>query len=275
MEFSTLVTGIDFGEGPRWHDDRLWYSDFYQHEIRSVDMAGNQRVEYVIDGQPSGLGWLPDGRLLVVSMVSQQVLRVEPDGSIVTHADLSGLVNHKCNDMIVDDDGHAWVGNFGFDLEAGDEMAPTRLVHVRPDGHVAMVGDDLLFPNGAVITDDTTTLIVGETFGGKYTAFPIAADKSLGDGYVWADVPGTFPDGCGLDKGGGIWFADAAGQRCLRVEQGGEVTNEIATTQPVFACALGGPNGQHLFALTAKGSQPSDVAGMGSGRLEICDLNAS
>lgn len=272
MTFATLVTGIDFGEGPRWRDDRLWYSDFYQHQVRSVDLAGNERVELEIDDQPSGLGWLPDGRLLVVAMRSQRVLRVEPDGTVVTHADLSGLVDNLCNDMVIDDDGHAWVGNFGFDLVAGGPFATTRLVHVTPDGVAAMVGDELAFPNGAVITPDGATLIVGETFGSQYRAFTIGADKSLTHGRVWARVEGSFPDGCALDADGGIWFADAAGSRCLRVQEGGAVTHELTTPQPVYACMLGGPDGRTLFALTAVDFHPDKAAGTATGTIEIATV---
>ncbi len=274
MTFTTLVSGIDFGEGPRWHDDRLWYSDFYQHQVRSVDLAGNQRVELEIDDQPSGLGWLPDGRLLVVAMRSQRVLRVEPDGSVEIHADLSGLVDHLCNDMVIDGDGHAWVGNFGFDLVGGGPFATTRLVHVTPEGVTAMVGDDLAFPNGAVITPDGATLIVGETFGSQYRAFTIAGDKSLSHGRVWARIEGSFPDGCALDADGGIWFADAAGGRCVRVEEGGAVTHELATPQPVYACMLGGTDGRTLFALTAVDSHPDKVAGTATGTIEITTVES-
>jgi sugar lactone lactonase YvrE len=272
MSFTTLVTGIDFGEGPRWNHDRLWYSDFYQHQVRSVDLSGGQRVELEIDDQPSGLGWLPDGRLLVVAMRSRLVLRVEADGTVVTHADLSDLVEDFCNDMVVDADGHAWVGNFGFDLVGRGELATTRLVHVTPAGDAAMVGDELVFPNGAVITPDGGTLIVGETFGAQYRAFTIGADKLLSDGRVWARVDGSFPDGCTLDADGGIWFADAAGARCLRVVEGGEVTHELPTPQPVYACMLGGPDGRTLFALTAVDSRPARAAGTATGTIEVTSV---
>ncbi len=269
MTWETILTGIDFGEGPRWHDGRLWFSDFHQHTISSVgdDRTRRIEVEHPGGGRPSGLGWLPDGRLLFVSMLDRSVMRVEPDGSIVTHADLSGIATGHCNDMVVDRAGNAYVGNFGFDMEGGEEFAAAKLALVRPDGAVEVAADSLLFPNGSVITNDGTTLIVGESFGGQFTAYDIGDDASLSNARVWATVPGTAPDGCTIDADGAIWYADAIGRQVVRVREGGEVTDRLPTDDHTYACMLGGPDGDRLFALTCKDSHPSVSAGTATGTL--------
>ena len=251
-----LIDGIDFGEGPRWHDGRLWYSDFLQHAVFTVTVDGRRETAVEIDDQPSGLGWLPDGRLLLVSMHDRKVLRREHDGTLVEHADLSGVATAPCNDMVVAADGTAYVGNFGFDVFGGGS--------VRRSG--AGAGDAerrgrawrprrCAFPNGSVITPDGRTLIVGESFGRCYTAFAIGADGSLSGRRTWADLPGRSPDGCSLDAEGAIWFANAAGTTVVRVREGGEITDEIEIGQPTFACALGGDDGRTLFVVSADGPQ--------------------
>jgi sugar lactone lactonase YvrE len=256
-----LVDGLDFGEGPRWHDGRLWFSDFQQHTVSSVGSDGVRRIELELDDFPSGLGWLPDGRLLVVAMESRRVLRVESDGAVVTHADLSSVAAGRCNDMVVAADGTAYVGNFGFEL--GTRARPAALARVRPDGAIDVVADGLEFPNGSVITPDGSTLIVGETFGKRATAFTIAADGTLRDRRLWADLGEVLPDGCTLDAEGAIWFADARGTAVVRVMEGGEVTDRIDAGQRTFACALGGDDGRTLFVLCADGA--GDEAGHATG----------
>ncbi|MGI9600384.1 MAG: SMP-30/gluconolactonase/LRE family protein [Acidimicrobiales bacterium] len=265
--FETFLDGVDFGEGPRWHDGQFWYSDFYQHSVYRVDDAGTREVVVQVDNQPSGLGWLPDGRLLIVSMLDRRVLRLEPDGTLVEHADLSGLAEYHCNDMVVAANGDAYVGNFGFDLHGGgmDAFAPGTLALVRPDGSVSAAADDMWFANGSVITPDGGTLIVGETFGARYSAFSIESDGSLGDRRVWAEVPGTAPDGCAADAEGAIWFADAMGQQVIRVREGGEITHRLDTGAGTYACALGGPTGQQLYVLTAVGPGEEEAGGSGAG----------
>jgi sugar lactone lactonase YvrE len=263
-----FIDGIDFGEGPRWHDGQLWYSDFYQHTVFAVDPDGARHAVIEVATQPSGLGWLPDGTLLIVSMLDRKVLRF--DGSVLSeHADLSGIADFHCNDMVVDADGNAYVGNFGFDLftlgPAG--AAPAKLALVRPDGSAEVAAEGLLFPNGSVITPDGSTLIVGETMGARYTAYTIGHDGTLDDGRVWAEVEGCAPDGCTLDAAGGIWFADALGARVVRVEEGGEITDVIDVGAPTFACALGGDDGRTLFVLTAASADPTAAAGSGDGTI--------
>ena len=262
-----LVGGVDFGEGPRWHDGRLWYSDFHQRTIYAVSAeGGREAVHEDLADRPSGLGWLPDGRLLAVSMVDRKLLR-EEGGALVEHADLSEVATGNCNDMVVDAAGNAYVGNFGFDYEGGGRFATADLALVRADGAVEVAATGLRFPNGSVITPDGSTLIVGESFGAGYEAFTIGADATLGDRRRWADVPGTAPDGCTLDADGAIWFADAVGSQVVRVREGGEVTDTIPTPMATFACALGGDDGRTLFVLCAPSSRPADVAGRGAGAI--------
>lgn len=271
-ELTELVDGIDFGEGPRWHDGRLWYSDFYQHEIRAVDTNGNQEVmvgaDRLGDRRPSGLGWLPDGSLLIVSMAEQELLRLENDGSLSSYADLSSVATGYCNDMVVDEAGRAYVGNFGFDLEAGEELVPASMALVQADGSVSAAADGLLFPNGTVITPDGSTLIVGQTFGSDYQAFDIdPSDGSLSNRRTWATIEGTAPDGCALDADGAIWFADATGKKVVRVAEGGEVLQTLDVGQPTFACMLGGDDGKTLFILSSDGASPTDCAGTATGKI--------
>ncbi len=260
-----LVDGLDFGEGPRWHDGRLWYSDFYQHRVYAVSPGGAR--ETILDlgsEQPSGLGWMPDGSLLVVAMTARRVLRMA-HGEVTIHADLSEIATWHCNDMVVAADGTAYVGNFGWDIEhdRGHPLAATLAV-VRPDGSVQSGPGDLLFPNGSVITPDGSTLVIAETFGGRFSAFPLDADGCPGEGREWAPVPGAAPDGCTLDSDGGIWFADAAGSGVVRVLEGGTITDRLPTPQPAYACMLGGDDGRTLFILTAPGAG-ADRAGTGEG----------
>ena len=260
-----LIGGIDFGEGPRWHNGRLWYSDFHQKTVYSVDLNGERSVEFTLDDQPSGLGWMPDGSMLVVSMINRQVLRVSSDG-VSVHADLSELATWHCNDMVVSSSGHAYVGNFGFDLDNRAEFCKTVMVHVTPEGDASVGADGLSFPNGSVITPDEKTLIVGETFGGCYTSFSIHEDGTLSDPSLWAEVPGMFPDGCTMDDEETIWFADASTPRVVRVAKGGKILDEVETPQVPFACMLGGEDGKTLFILTADSSGPNQ-AGSGSGNI--------
>lgn len=265
-EITTVVPDLTFAESPRWHGDRLWFVDFYTHRVLSVagDGAG-LRLEAEVAGQPSGLGWLPDGRLLVASMRDRRVLRRELDGNLVTHADLSGYATGHVNDMVVDDAGRAFVGNFGFDLMGGGAVTPASLVRVDPDGTVTEVARDLWFPNGSVLTGDGR-LLVDETFGNRVSVFDVGPDGALSARRDWArfgDPPGSSglgteiggiavaPDGCCLDAEGALWIADAVGQRLLRVREGGEIAEEIAVGTGVFACMLGGDDGRTLYACTA------------------------
>jgi sugar lactone lactonase YvrE len=264
----TLVDGGTFFEGPRWHDGRWWVSDFYRHQVLAVSTEGREEAILSVEQQPSGLGWLPDGSLLVVSMKDRTVLRRAPGGEVSVHADISEHCGGNANDMVVDEQGRAYVGNFGFDLMAGGDPKAATLVRVDPDGTVAVAAEDLLFPNGSVVTPDGRTLIVGETVGCRYTAFTIADDGTLTDRRVWAQLAPSpdltsfaevlpkvtiAPDGCGLDADEHIWAADAIGRRCIRVAPGGEIVDEIAAPDGLgfFACMLGGDDGRTLLICAA------------------------
>jgi sugar lactone lactonase YvrE len=262
---TTVVDGFGFLEAPRWRDGRIWFSDFYTYRVLSARADGSDlRVEAEVPEQPAGLGWLPDGRLLVVSMRDRRVLRREPDGTLVTHADLSRHAAGHVNDMVVDADGTAYTGNFGFDLMGGAPLEPTAVHRVDPDGTVTVAADDLWFPNGMVITPQRV-LLVNETFGNRVTAFDLTGDGRLTNRRVWAQfgpLPtersvekalgqlAVTPDGCCLDSAGGLWIADATHDRLLRVTDGA-VTDELRPGTPVYACALGGADGRTLFACAA------------------------
>ena len=275
MTWELVLDGIDFGEGPRWHDGRFWFSDFYQHTISSIGDDGSRVIEHADVGRPSGLGWLPDGRLLFVEMESRSIRRVETDGSVVVHADLSAIATGHCNDMVVDAAGNAYVGNFGFDMEAEADFAVASLALVRPDGSTEVAATDLMFPNGSVIVDRGATLIVGESFGGKFVAFDIASDATLSNRRTWAEVEGMAPDGCTVDAAGGIWFSDALGKQVVRVVEGGEVTHRLPTEDHTYACMLGHDEGNHLFALTCVDAHPSKSSGTGTGKLWVTTVDVA
>ena len=268
-----VYAGLDFGEGPRWHDGRLWVSDFFAHRVLSFGLTGDARVELELDDQPSGLGWLPTGDLLVVAMTSRQVRRVDADGEVHLHADLSAIATGQANDMVLDGRGNAYVGNFGFDMDAGEAPRAADLALVRPDGTAEVAAAELRFPNGSVVTPDGVTLIVGESMGGRYTAFTIRDDGTLTDRRVWAEVPDRGPDGCALDAEGAIWMADAFGGGCFRVAEGGEVLDHVEASQPVFACALGGPQRQTLHLVTAPAFGEALCAGKGLGKVEAVEVD--
>jgi sugar lactone lactonase YvrE len=263
-----LLRGASFLEGPRWHDGRWWVSDFYRHAVLAVSPDGTEERVMEVPGQPSGLGWLPDGSLLVVSMRDHRVLRRSPSGEVSEHADIAAHCGGHANDMVVDARGHAFVGNFGFDLMGGADPRAATLVRVDPYGAVTVAAEDVVFPNGSVITPDGSTLIVGETLACRYTAFSIAADGTLGDRRVWAQIApspplGSFaemlplitvaPDGCCLDAEGHIWSADAVGARAIRVAPGGAVVDEVRAPAGlgIFACMLGGDDGRTLALCAA------------------------
>jgi len=272
-----LAEGIYFGEGPRWHDGRLWFSDFYAAAVKSVSAAGDLRTEFEIDDRPSGLGWMPDGSLLVVSMTKRQLLRRAKDGKMAVHAELSGVAGFHCNDMVVDSAGRAYVGNFGFDLDAQMEARgvqsviadhPTaKLACVLPNGVVRVAAPDMHFPNGSVITPDGKTLIVGETLGSRLTAFDVGADGALTNRRVWADTSPRVPDGIALDANGNIWIANPIAPECALIEKGGKVLEVIDTGQPCYACMLGGNDGRTLFMLTAQTSIAHEAAAAPTGKL--------
>lgn len=264
-EISTVLDGFSFLECPRWHDGRLWVSDFYTGRVVATDGRGEVEVIAEVPGQPAGIGFLPDGRALIASMRAKRLLVRGHDGRLSEHADLSALAPGLLNDVLVDERGRAYVGNFGFDLMAGAPIRPTRLLRVDPDGTVTAVAEYLSFPNGMVLLPGNV-LVVAETFAGRLTAFDVAEDGSLHSRRVWAafgEAPATDdvgqalgalavgPDGLCLDAEGAVWVADALNARVLRVREGGEIADEIPTGLGVFACMLGGDDGRTLFLCTA------------------------
>ncbi|WP_300016519.1 SMP-30/gluconolactonase/LRE family protein [Pseudonocardia sp.] len=264
---TVVLEKYSFLESPRWRDGRIWVSDFYTHRVLSAREDGSDvRVEAEVEGQPSGLGWLPDGRLLVVSMRDHRVLRREPDGSLATHADLSAHATGLLNDMLVDLDGRAYVGNFGFDLMTGAPVRTASLVRVDPDGTVTVAATDLSFPNGSAMVNGE--LVVAETLGNRISAFPVDFDGSLGARRDWArfgehpagtevpDVLGALvvaPDGMCADAEGAVWAADALGNRAVRVRPQAGIVDTVEAGTGVYACALGGDDGRTLFLCTAPG----------------------
>ncbi len=249
-EVQLLLDGLSFGESLRWHQDRLWLADWGAQEIVAVDGQGRPEVMARVDfpAFPMSIDWLPDGRLLIVAARYGRLLRQEPDGSLVTHADLSGLSDpgHPWNEIVVDGRGNAYLNNQGFDFPGG-EFAPGTIAMLKPDGSARLVADGIAFPNGMAITPDNSTLIVAESYGQKLTAFQIAADGGLSQPRVWADLGDGVPDGICLDAQGAVWYADVPNRQCVRVREGGDVLQTIQLDRGCFSCALGGPNRTTLF----------------------------
>jgi sugar lactone lactonase YvrE len=248
LDAKALLTGLVIGESPRWHEGRLWFANWGAEEIVAVDLEGNAAV--VAKGPP-GLGWsidwLPDGRLLVTGT---GLNRIEPDGSMVPHADMSAAGVEHFNEIVVDGRGNVYV-NGGTDFQPGEGKAPGIIALVTPDGAARQVADDIAFPNGMVVTPDDSTLIVAESFAQRLTAFDIADDGSLSNRRVWAE--GLGPDGICMDAEGAIW-TDASGfgdQVVGRVREGGEVLERVHLDMSCFACMLGGEDGRTLFMLAA------------------------
>jgi sugar lactone lactonase YvrE len=280
QEAQPFIEGLHFGECPRWRDGRLWYVDFYDGTVRSTGVSGDDRVEVEVPGEPAGLGWLPDGRLLVVARKPRTVLRLEADGTLVEHGDLNPTAGFYGNDMVVDSVGRAYAGNFGFDLDGYIEehgeaslVEPpgpptTALVRIDPDGSAHLAAEDLSFPNGTVITPDGKTMIVAETLAGRLTAFDIGGDGELSGRRVWASLTWCAPDGICLDAEGHVWVANAITRECMLVAEGGEVLDRISTSLNSFACMLGGDDRRTLYVMTAPTSTETVVSATRSGRIE-------
>ena len=267
----TLIEGLAFPEGPRWHDGKLYFSDMHAHQVIAVDMQGRSSVVCEVTNRPSGLGWLPDGRMLVVSMRDRKLLRLDPDG-LKTVADMTPYAPFDCNDMVVDAKGRAYVGNFGFDLHKGEQPRATTLVMVTPDGMALIVAENLEFPNGSVITSDGRTLIVAETMGRRLTAFDIKDDGTLTNRRLHAQLGANYADGIGLDAEGAVWVASPLSHEVIRVKPGGEISERVKVETDAFACILGGPSGRTLFVATAENSDPEQCRQNRTGRIEITEV---
>ena len=248
-----FLAGLAFPEAPRWHQGALWFSDFYLQRVQCATPEGMVRTIAQLDDQPSGLGWLPDGTLLVVGMKKRQLLRVDGD-RVTVAADLSTQAPAPCNDMLVDAQGRAYVGNFGFDLHLRAPFAPTVLLLVTPDGDVRVVAEDVHFPNGMALTPDGRTLIVAESYGKRLSAFDVRPDGTLANRRTWArfEERGVAPDGICLDAQGAVWMASPVSREVLRVLEGGEITHRIPTGEQATACALGGDDAHTLYVTTGR-----------------------
>ncbi len=270
-----FLSGLYFGECPRWHEGRLWYSDFFDNAILSVSPEGDRQVEVAYAGEPAGLGWLPDGRLLFNSRLDRVVMRREEDGGLVRHGDLTPWATWHANDMVVASNGQAYAGNFGFDLDglydgtvAPSAITPASLVRVDPDGTSHQAAPDLQFPNGAVITDDGATLIIAESMGGRLTAFDREEDGTLTNRREWAGLSGVAPDGICLCADGSVWVSNALAHECVRVAEGGEVLERVVTSLNCYACMLGDDDRRTLYLVIAADSHAAKARAARHGAIE-------
>ncbi len=264
MEVKVVVDGLVFPECPRWHDGTLFFSDQHDCTVWRLDSHGVKSRVLDVPGQPSGLGWLPDGTLLVISMLDRRILYAA-DGSV--YADLTGYIEHSANDMLVDSQGRAWVGNFGFDLNHGEKPVATVLLRVDPDRSIHVAATDLMFPNGMVMSDGI--LIVAETMASRLTAFDVAADGTLSNRRLYAALESLFPDGIGMDARGGVWVACATNHRVVCVDPSGAITCEIPLDgRDAFACMPGGADGRDLFICTAPHFRPDITRPARKGAIE-------
>ena len=245
---TVLMTGIAFGESPRWHDGCLWFSDWGAHQVIALDRQGGHQVVASVPSFPMCIDFLPDGRLLVVDSAERRLLRREPDGSMVTHADLEALSDKPWNDIVVDGYGNAYLNNIGFDFPGG-EPGPGTVALVRPNGSARQVADDLAFPNGMVISADGATLLVAESYGNRLTAFDIGPDGGLVNRRVWADTGDDHPDGICVDAEGAVWYADVGNRHCVRIREGGEILATVELDRGAFACALSRGGDPELYVV--------------------------
>ena len=275
-----LLSGLTFPEGPRWHDNKLYFSDFFTYKVLSVDLAGNVETIVELDDQPSGLGWLPDGSLLIVSMIKRKLLRFL-EGNLTELADCSDLASFHCNDMVVDISGNAYIGNFGFDMSTGQGLTATNMILVRLGEPPCIAADELLFPNGTVISPDGKTLIVGETYAARLTAFDINSDATLSNRRVWADLAKIredyfpVPDGMCLDEQGAIWVASPTTNEVIRVKEGGEILDSIKVKRNAYACMLGGEDRKTLFICTSGSSDEDSCKEDKKGCIEIITVDSA
>jgi len=256
----TLLTGLAYPESARWHDGRLWFCNWGTQEVVAIDLEGTSEVVVrVPTSLPFSIDWLRDGRLVVVSGPERLLLRLEPDASLATHADLRLVSERSLNEIVVDGRGNAYVNGIGFDMRAGEAFAPGIMALVTPDGSARQVADGIAFPNGMAVTPDNSTLIVAESYGRKLTAFEIAGDGALSNRRVWADLGDGVPDGICVDATNAVWYADVPNKRCVRVREGGEVLQSVDVDRGCFACALGGAAGTTLFILAAEWRGPEHM----------------
>jgi len=250
-EIKTLATGLGFGESPRWHNNRLWFSNWVVQDVVAMDPDGKMEVITKMPSFPFSIDWLPDGRLVIISGRERLLMRVESDGSLVTYADLTAL-SGGCNEIVADGRGNIYVNGSGLNPAPGEQFAPGIIALIRPDGTVKRVAEGIAFPNGMAITPDNLTLIIAESYGKKLTAFDIEADGSLSNRKVWANLGDGTPDGICIDAEGAVWYADVPNKRCVRVLEGGEVLQTVNVDRGCFACMLGGKHRKTLYILAAE-----------------------
>ena len=266
-----LLDALMFPEGPRWYQEKLWFTDQHARQIRTVDLSGKSAIIAEVEDLPGGLGWLADGRLVVVSMTKRQLLVLEHE-RLEVFADLSTLASFHCNDLLVDQQGRSYVGNFGYDLHGGAAISNAEIILVSPEGVPRKVATDVIFPNGMAMTSDQQTLLVAETFASRISSFEIHSDGSLGERKLWADLDGAYPDGICLDQDSALWVACPNTGEVIRVVQGGKITDRVEPVGNPYACMLGGEKKAQLFVLSSETDDPEDARRLRSGRIEIVIL---
>jgi sugar lactone lactonase YvrE len=259
-ELQTLMTGIVLGESPRWHEDRLWFSDWGAQQVVAVDLGGESEVMARVPALPFSIDWLPEGRLLVVAGSDRRLLRADADGSLQAHVDLASLCDRPWNEIVVDGRGNVYLNSIGFDMMAGEDVAPGILALVLPDGSGRRVADGVSFPNGMAVTPDNSTLILAESYANRLTAFDIEPSGDLSNRRVWADLGDGVPDGICIDADDAVWYGDVPNRRCVRVVEGGAVLQAVDLDRGCFACMLGGADGRTLFMMAAEWRGPQGLA---------------
>jgi len=267
----TVVTGLVFPKSPRWHQDRLWFTDRFTGRIMTLTLDGLLATFATLPDHVGGIGWLPDGTTLAVGMTERRLHRLSTAGS-EPYANLAGLAAFHCDDLLVDSQGGAWVGNFGFDILGGAPTVSTKLIRVDPDGRARSVGGPLVFPGGMTLTPDGTILTVAETFGRRLSSFRVSPGGDLTDHRTWADLGAATPDGICLDAEGALWVASPGTRELLRVREGGEVMDRVQTFGVPYACMLGGPDGRILYVCTAETQDPAEAMANPGGRIEVVNV---
>lgn len=299
---NVLADGLMFPEAPRWHNDALWFTDQHAQRVFSMNATGDLTEIIQTPDLPGGLGWLPDGTPLLVLMTQRRVCRIV-NGKLENHADLSKLASFHCNDMLVNTQGCAWVGNFGYDLHAGEAIKSAEIVFISADGDSHISTQDVIFPNGMAISADGNTLIVAETFAARITAFDITADGSLINKRLWADLRtaklhqsehtqntqnnseetitdldqlganAAFPDGICLHPDGSLWVAAPNIGQVLQLREGGKILHRVFTYGRPYACMLGGKRNQQLYITSSETDDPAQAKIQRSGRIELLNLS--
>lgn len=269
---STLVDGLMFPEAPRWHHGELWFTDQHARRVLRLNADGSLFEVTKTPDLPGGLGWLPDGTLLVVQMTERTVCSIV-NSRLKTYADLSGLAGFHCNDLLVDSQGRAWVGNFGYDLHRGEAVKSAEIILIPVHGPPRIAARDVIFPNGMAITADGNTLLVAETFAARITALDISADGQLSNARLWADLNGAFPDGLCLNPDGTLWVAAPNISQVLQLREGGEILSRVFTHARPYACAIGGHNDDKLYITSSATDDPGKAKNQKSGRIEMLSLD--